>query len=192
MLKQLRGPSTSTAAIVNHPLRLRCWLALSETPTSPTELARQLHASVGDTTYHVKQLCEMGIAEKVDERPVRGVIETFYRAVRNELTQEQLESMSDEESISHATAVTQLAFADVALALDTGKLAERKDHAVVRFPMVLDEDGWDEISAAYGDLLDILYKAQAKSVERMSTDPLRKPIAATALAYLFEKPARTD
>lgn len=191
MLKQSRGPSTSAAAIVNHPVRVRCWLALSETPRSPAELAREFGVSVNDTAYHTKKLCEMGIAEKVDDRQVRGAIESFYTAVRNELTEEQVAEMTNEQSIAHATEVTQLSFADVAISLDSGKLAERNDHTIMRFPMVLDEEGWAKASAMYLKLYEDLLEVQAESADRMVADPERAPIDVTALGYFFEKPVPT-
>lgn len=191
MIKQSRGPSTSAAAIVNHPVRLRCWLALSQTPASPAELARRFGVATNDTDYHIKKLCEMGIAEKVGERPVRGVTESFYVAVRNDLDEEAVAGLTKEASIAHATAITQLAFADVALSLDTGKLAERTDHMVMRVPMVVDEEGWKRLSDLYEELLDDVLEVQAESAERMASDPDRRPIDATALGYLFEKPEPT-
>lgn len=193
-MKQSRGPSTSAAAIVNHPLRLRCWLALSEpplTPTSPVELARRFGVASNDTSYHIKKLCEMGIARKVDERQVRGAIESFYVAVRHDLDEEQVKQLTPQESIAHATMITQESFADLAFALDTGKLAERTDHMVMRVPMILDAQGWEQLAGLYEELLAACLEVQEEASERLAADVELEPIAATALGYLFEKPEPT-
>jgi hypothetical protein len=189
-LKQSRGPSTSPAAIVNHPTRSKCWHAIAERPYSPAELARKFKVPVHDTNYHTKVLVEIGAAEKVGERQVRGATESFYRAIkRPEVTESEIADMDAADAIANATLVTQMSFADVALSLDSGKLVKRSDHSVVRFPMVIDEKGWADLSAAYKDLLKLFYNVQAQSAERMASDPNRQPIDVTALAFLFEKPS---
>lgn len=192
-LKQTRGPSTSPAAIVNHPTRSKCWHAIAEKTYSPAELARKFDVPVHETSYHMKVLVEMGVAEKVGERPVRGATESFFRATeRPEVSEVEMREMPTADAIANARLVMQLSFADVAVALDSGKLVERDDHAVVRFPMVIDEDGWGELSEAYKNLLDLFYKVQADSAERMARDPERKPMNVTGLAYLFERPLQED
>lgn len=191
MIKQSRGPSTSAAAIVNHPTRLKCWLSLSETPASPAGLARKFGVSVNDTDYHVKILCEMGIARKVDERQVRGATESFYVAVRNELNEEQIAKLTGPEVIAHATEIVQFMFADMAISLDSGTLAERTDHWILRFPMVVDEEGWKKMAGIYKELYDDLLQVQAESAERMVASPGHESINVTALGCLFEKPTPT-
>lgn len=189
-LKQTRGPSTSPAAIVNHPTRSKCWHALAERTYSPAELARKFNLPVHETAYHVGVLKKMGVVEKVGERPVRGATETYFRAIeRPEISESEVGDMNEAEVIASATMVTQLSFADMALALDSGKIAERPDHSVVRFPMVIDEEGWAELSDAYKKLLQLFYDVQAQSAERMASNPDRQPIAVTALAFLFERPS---
>jgi hypothetical protein len=42
--------------------------------------------------------------------------------------------------VNDATRIAQMSFADLGRSLDTGKLAERPEHAALRYPMDLDED----------------------------------------------------
>jgi len=189
-LKQSRGPSKSAAAIVNHPLRARCWYALAERTLSPKELADELHAPLCDVSYHVRVLRDLGAVELVGTEPVRGALRHSYKAVeRPVLSKDQVADMPPEEVIANATRITQLSFADVGRSLDSGRFAERSDHAAIRYPMSLDEKGWARASAALESLMDELYAAQAESDERRG--PESPSIAATALAFLFESPPRS-
>src|SRR3954464_6605804 len=65
---------------MSHPLRVRILAMLRERKSSPRELAELLGATLGTTAYHVRTLERLGLIELVDERPVRGAIEHYYRA----------------------------------------------------------------------------------------------------------------
>ncbi|HEY2480422.1 MAG TPA: winged helix-turn-helix domain-containing protein [Solirubrobacterales bacterium] len=186
-LKQSRGPSRSVAAIINHPVRARCWDALAERTLSPKELADELRMPLSDVSYHVRILRDLGVIELVETQPVRGALRHRYKAVeRPHLTRHDIEEMAPEEVVADATRISQLGFADLSSSLDSGKIAERPEHAAVRYPMDLDEEGWRKAADAYETLLDTLFEAQAESDERRGPDsPSVKTIA---LGFLFEKP----
>jgi DNA-binding transcriptional ArsR family regulator len=190
-LKQTRVSSDSTAAILSHPLRGRCWYALTERTMSPKELADDLRASLSDVSYHVRVLRELGAVELVRTEPVRGAVAHYYRSVeRPQISSDDLEAMTPEESLAHATLISQLSFADLGLSLDSGKLAERPDHAAIRFKMDLDEEAWEKVGALFVALMDDLYEAQAESDERRGPDT--PSIKSTALAFFFESPRREE
>jgi DNA-binding transcriptional ArsR family regulator len=68
---------------LNHPLRQRI-LAHLDHPTarvqaSPVRMAEALDASLGDISYHVKVLRDLGAVELATTRPRRGAVEHFYR-----------------------------------------------------------------------------------------------------------------
>jgi predicted ArsR family transcriptional regulator len=66
-----------------HPLRVSILEALSSNGNrtlSPKRLSVELEAPLSTVNYHVTELCKSGLVEVVDERPVRGAIEHFYRA----------------------------------------------------------------------------------------------------------------
>ena len=188
-LKQVRGPSYSAAAILSHALRGRCWYALAERTMSPKELADELNAPLSDVSYHVRVLRELGAIELVRTEPVRGAVAHYYRSVdRPHIRSEEMGTMGPEEAIANATQIVQMSFADLGLSLDTGRFVERTNHAAIRFPMDLDEQGWAKVSALYEALLEDLFDAQAESDERRAPDT--PSIKSTALAFFFESPGR--
>src|SRR6201985_3104945 len=72
---------TTLATIVAHPTRARCFSILAERTASPVEIAQEIGKDVGHVGYHVRKLQELNLIELVDEKPVRGAVEHFYRAI---------------------------------------------------------------------------------------------------------------
>jgi hypothetical protein len=190
-LKQVRGPSNSAAAILSHPLRGQCWYALAERTMSPKELADELRAPLSDVSYHVRVLRELKAIELVRTEPVRGAVAHYYHSVeRPQISNQEIETMSQEDIINDATRIAQMSFADLGRSLDTGKLAERPEHAALRYPMDLDEEGWVKVAGLFEGLMEDLYEAQAESDERRGPDT--PSIRSTALAFFFESPQREE
>lgn len=46
---------------------------------SPNDLSCELQVPLSNVNYHVTELCKAELLELVDERPVRGATEHFYR-----------------------------------------------------------------------------------------------------------------
>jgi hypothetical protein len=70
-----------------HPLRVSILevLGLDGGRTlSPKDLSLELQAPLSTVNYHVTELAKVGLLELVDQRPVRGAIEHFYRGADTE------------------------------------------------------------------------------------------------------------
>src|ERR1700755_1858647 len=81
-----RSPEATLGATVAHPMRCRCLAILADRVASPAEIARQLGLEVSNVGYHVSALAEAGLIEEVGQRPVRGAVEHFYRAIVRPIT----------------------------------------------------------------------------------------------------------
>src|ERR671939_692725 len=66
---------------LTHPLRIQILAALDERTASPSELADELKAPLGNVSYHVRQLAALGLIKLVKRTPRRGAIEHHYKAV---------------------------------------------------------------------------------------------------------------
>src|ERR687894_689189 len=64
-----------------HPLRQQLLMALSERVASPSELAEELGEPLGNVSYHVRMLVDLGCIELVSTTPRRGALEHHYKAV---------------------------------------------------------------------------------------------------------------
>ncbi len=80
---------TTLAAIVAHPTRARAFLILAERTASPAEIAKEIGKDVGHVGYHVRKLQQLDLIELVDEKPVRGAVEHFYRAIERPMVTEE-------------------------------------------------------------------------------------------------------
>lgn len=85
---------------MSHPLRRRILRSLVERGVhSPAELARMLGVKLSDVSYHTRRLEQLGCIELVKTRPVRGVVEHFYRATELQLIDiEELEELDPQTS----------------------------------------------------------------------------------------------
>jgi predicted transcriptional regulator len=158
----------SLAAIVTHPLRRRIWYAMAEQrPISPRELADVLNEPVNDVAYHVRVLRDMGVIELAGTRPVRGATQHFYRTTRRPyLNNDEVAELDVEEASASATNILQLEFADAAASLEAGKMVERPEHYLYRYPANLDEEGWQEFHAIFAEAADRLQKVEEACVDR--------------------------
>jgi len=181
--------NTALAAAVAHPIRTRSLAILGERVASPAEIARELELDVSKVGYHVSALAEANLIEEVGNRPVRGAIEHFYKAVELPiLTDEQEAELPMEERRSFAESILSLYVGNAAHGLDAGTLVGRPDHHLTRFAFNLDETGWKEASDAYLELYERVFQIQAEAAERLGKAE-EKPIRAVSFLSLFEVPA---
>src|SRR5215475_530003 len=110
---------TTLAAIVAHPTRARCFSILAERTASPVEIAQEIGKDVGHVGYHVRKLQQLELIELVQERPVRGAVEHFYRAIeRPVVREEEFAEQSIPEREIFTRYILQLHVADIARAMD--------------------------------------------------------------------------
>jgi DNA-binding transcriptional ArsR family regulator len=181
---------TTLAAIVAHPTRARCFSILAERIASPVEIAQEIGKDVGHVGYHVRKLQEMKLIELVDERPVRGAVEHFYRAIaRPFVVENEFADQTVEEREPFTRYILQLHIADVARSMDEHTLDARPNRWLIRTPMVVDEEGFDELAALHAELYERTLDIQARSDERRTgTDD--EGIQTMSTNMFFEMPAR--
>jgi DNA-binding transcriptional ArsR family regulator len=160
---------------------------LGERTASPAEMARELGLEVSKVGYHVTALAEAGLIEEIGQRPVRGAVEHFYRAVVRPITSDGDEAeLTLEERTSFARTVWSLITANATTALEAGTLVERPDHHLTRVPLQVDEQGWSELSAAYMELYERVYEIQTDSAGRLGGAPEEPGISVLSVLTFFE------
>jgi DNA-binding transcriptional ArsR family regulator len=151
------------------------------------EIARQLGLEVSNVGYHVTALAEAGLIEEVGQRPVRGAVEHFYKAVVRPITSdEEEEDLTYEERMSFARTIWSLIAANATTALEAGTLVERPDHHLTRVPLQVDDQGWSELSAAYMELYERVYEIQTDSAGRLGATPEEPGISVLSVLAFFE------
>lgn len=157
--------------VLAHPLRHRILVALSERVASPKELADEFGERLGNVSYHVKVLADMGCIELVSTTPRRGAVEHHYRAVRRPY-------FSDEDWASlplqsrRAIGSQQLGrlLRDIVEAAEAGGF-DRTDSHVSWMPLELDETAIEELSEMLRQVLERSMELQAESLVRLEGEP---------------------
>jgi DNA-binding transcriptional ArsR family regulator len=172
MSKQAAGVvDRRLAKALSHPLRAHVLTILNERVASPNQIAQELEEPLGNVSYHVKTLAEMGCIELVNTEPRRGAIEHFYRAVvRPFFSDKDWKKLppSARQGISDAT--LQQIWENTSEALDAGTFDRRTDRHLSRSRMVLDEDGWKQVNDLLRDTAKKVADIEAKSAKRLGGD----------------------
>jgi DNA-binding transcriptional ArsR family regulator len=181
---------TTLAAIVAHPTRAQAFMILAERKASPVEIAQEIGKDVGHVGYHVRKLQQLELIELVDERPVRGAVEHFYRAiVRPWVTEKEFAEQPVETREVYTRHILQLHVSDISRAMDNHTFDKRANRWLVRTPMVVDEAGFEELAALHAEVYERTMDIQAQSDERRTgTDD--EGISTMSTNMFFEMPAR--
>ncbi len=151
-----------------HPLRQQLLMALSEKVASPSELAEELGEPLGNVSYHVRMLVDLGCIELVSTTPRRGALEHHYKAV--------VRPLLDDASYATFPTSTKRAligdllkdiWADVAAGADADAFDDDQVH-VTRQPLTLDAEGWDEVAKVLADAVDQIEDIKARSGKRLA------------------------
>jgi DNA-binding transcriptional ArsR family regulator len=163
------GVEQIVAKAFAHPLRVQILIILNEKVASPNLLAQQLDQSLNLVAYHVRVLEKYDCIELVDTKQRRGATEHFYRATRRQfLSDDQWSQMPASLRPGMATAVIKTMFEDIEKASKAGTLDEVDDMHISRTPMVLDTQGWNDVSAALKGALERTLEIQAEASERLA------------------------
>jgi hypothetical protein len=117
----------------------------------------------------VRVLEKYDCIELVDTKQRRGATEHFYRATRRQfLSDSEWARMPESLRPGLSGAMLKSVFDDVDEAMEKGTLDEIEDRHLSRTPMVVDKQGWGEVSALLNETLDQLLAIQAGASERLA------------------------
>jgi hypothetical protein len=177
------------------PLRHRCWLALNDREiASPKEIADTVGAPLDKVSYHVKRLVELGCAEFVDERPVRGVtIQHFYRAIEPVLIdgEDWLRLLEEEPGLADYALASfmQNQVDDFTGSVRAGVLGSDEMWHVTRTPGLVDQQGLEEALALAEETRERFGGIVQRAAERRSESG-EEAINMSACLSFFKTPKR--
>ncbi|HEU4656088.1 MAG TPA: helix-turn-helix domain-containing protein [Capillimicrobium sp.] len=179
---------TRMAKALAHPLRAKVLSRLNEGVASPNELSRELDEPLGNVSYHVKALLELGCIELVDTAQRRGAIEHYYRALtRARLDETQFKKLPASIRGELSAQIVSDAIADVAKAFKAGTFDARTDRHSSWTKLALDEQGWKDLQAELGKVLDRGLEIQAESAGRLQDGQSGgEPVQATMVLLGYE------
>jgi DNA-binding transcriptional ArsR family regulator len=153
-----------------HPLRIHILRVLENRVASPSEIAGELGAPLGNVSYHVRFLARVGLIELTSTKPRRGAVEHYYRAVgRVRVTDKAWSQVPDVVKSGLISSTLDQVGRVIGAAASVGGF-DRGDAVVSRRAMVLDEAGFTELAGEVSDLLDRAREIERASVERLAAD----------------------
>ena len=150
-----------------HPLRQKILAALSERVASPSELADELGEPLGNVSYHVRMLVDLGSIQLVSTTPRRGALEHHYKAVvRPFFDDAAYATFPTSTKRALRGDVLQEIWNDIGGAAESATLDDEKTH-IARHAMKLDEKGVAEISALLSETADRIQEIRKASAARL-------------------------
>jgi DNA-binding transcriptional ArsR family regulator len=167
-----RGVDQRLVKALAHELRVEILAILNERMASPNELAKELDEGLSQVSYHVKVLKDYKCIELVKTEPRRGAVEHYYRATsRAFLTDRDWQQLPESVRPGLSTDLLQ-AIVDDAVAALQGSTFDRRDNRHLSWtPLVVDEQGWDELIATFDESLQRVFAIQAASAKRLAKAP---------------------
>jgi DNA-binding transcriptional ArsR family regulator len=173
-----------------HPLRVSILRVLQSRVASPSEIAEEISAPLGNVSYHVRVLERAGLLKLVRTRQRRGAVEHYYKAVgRLRITDKAWAQVPEIIKNAMVSATLDQTGRYVSAAASVGGF-DRGDAHVSRRPMTLDAQGFAEMAAAVNQLLERTYEVEAESQERLSAGNHEDgEISSGLVMMLFEAPS---
>jgi DNA-binding transcriptional ArsR family regulator len=158
------------AKALSHPMRARILVILNERVASPNEIAETIDERLPNVSYHVRALLDLGCIELVDTAQRRGAIEHYYRAtLRPFFSDRDWKRLPRSGRQTISDTAMQIVWEDVSDAMKSGTFDSRPDRYFIHSPMVLDEQGWTEMTEVMAKAF-----AEAEKVESRSAARLKK------------------
>jgi DNA-binding transcriptional ArsR family regulator len=171
-----------------HPLRVQILEVLSERIASPNRLSEELDASLSHVAYHTRALDKCGCLDLVDTAQRRGATEHFYKACAGAFVGDRVWRRIPRAVRGGASAAWIQTFMDkFVAALEAGTIDDRDDTVLNWAPVLLDEQGWEEVRAILEEATERVLAVQARSNQRLShSKRWKQAISAVVAVASFE------
>ena len=154
-----------------HPLRIHILRVLETRVASPSEIAEEIGAPLGNVSYHVRFLARVGLIELTSTKPRRGAVEHYYRAVgRVSVTNQAWAQVPDVVKSGMIGASLDQTGRFVGAAASSGGF-DRSDAVVARRELILDERGFAQLASEVNALLERVKKIERESAQRLEATP---------------------
>jgi DNA-binding transcriptional ArsR family regulator len=172
-----------------HPLRIKILEALTERVASPIRLSDDLDTGLSHVAYHTRALDKCGCLELVDTAQRRGATEHFYKASPHSFIGDRIWRRVPRALLGGVSGATLQSFMDRAVAaLEAGTIDGREDTTLYWTPVLLDQQGWDAVTATMKETVEKVLAIQDESRVRLSRSKGRGAISAIVGLAGFETP----
>jgi DNA-binding transcriptional ArsR family regulator len=179
------------AKALSHPMRARILMILNERVASPNEIAEAIDERLPNVSYHVRALLDLGTIELVDTAQRRGAIEHYYRAVvRPFFSDKDWKRLPRSGRQAISDSILKILWDDLSESIKAGTFEARADRHLTHKRLVLDDQGWDEVTKLLNGVLSQVDKIEADSRARVKKSDDGAAIETTFALMNFESPPR--
>lgn len=159
-------------------------------PVSAAEIAADLGASAESVRHHLRKLHEMGLVERAGRTRRRGPVEHLYSrdASRVIVGPGEFANLSTAFLDRTQAKLLRRMFRDAKEAVVARTFTSRDEFALIRFPISLDDQGWQQALALHDRLLNSVVKISERAKERIASGRAER-FPACAAILLFEAPS---
>jgi DNA-binding transcriptional ArsR family regulator len=183
-----RTPTQNRLVAMSHPLRARVLTVLNERTASPKEIAEQLGEPIPNVSHHAKRLVQLGCAELVDKRQVRGAIEHFYRAIeRPAVDAEEWNELDPLVAENFVCTIMQAGLDDFTSSVKAKMVGSDERFELSRTRLLLDEQGMTEALEIQERARLEIIEAEARAADRLASSG-GESIHVTSWLGCFEVP----
>ncbi len=183
--------SPQLAAAMSHPTRVQAMSILGERVASPRELAAEMGEPLNNVTYHLNQLRDLGCIElaRTERRAGGRVLERFYRtAQRAYFDDAAWDALDAKGRLGVVSAIIRMMSKDLATAMSSATFFSEDDKHISRWPVQVDQEGWDEISEVLERTSHELFEVEERVAERRA-EGVEASIRAKIHLLQFRSPA---
>src|SRR6195952_5973105 len=150
-----------------HPLRVQILSTLEDRIASPSDLASELDAPLGNVSYHVRTLADLGLVKLVKRRTRRGAVEHYYQARGRALVSNRAwAQVPGVVKRSMVVAALEQAVDQAGTAAAAGGF-DHEDSTLSRQSGTVDAEGWGELSQAVARLQEEVAAIHERSGKRV-------------------------
>jgi DNA-binding transcriptional ArsR family regulator len=169
-----------------HPLRVQILSTLEDRIASPSDLASELNAPLGNVSYHVRTLADLGLVKLVKRRTRRGAVEHYYQARgRAQVSNRAWAQVPGVVKRSMVAVALEQAVDQAGAAAAAGGF-DHEESDLSRETITLDAKGWGELSKAVAGLHEKLATIQERSASRLKGAGEGEAKQAGLVTMLFE------
>jgi DNA-binding transcriptional ArsR family regulator len=151
-----------------HPLRVRILAVLEQRAASPSEIAEELGAPLGNVSYHVRQLAALKLIRLIRRTPRRGAIEHHYKAdTRPQISDAGWAEVPEIVKQAMIGAALQNISSKVNASAGAGGFSRAEAH-LSRTQLLLDSEGWEEVAKELRGVVDRIDHIAERASERLA------------------------
>ncbi len=163
-------PNKTVVTGMQNELRTQIIVLLNERTASRPEICKELGASPNRVRHEVMVLLKLKppLIEQVSEKPVRGTVEKFFRAtMRARIDQSEWPGVPDTIKGGMRGTLLDMVVDDAVAAVSRDTYDTLENAHMSWTTMILDEKGWEDLTAVLKRTLEEVEEIKGDSTERL-------------------------